>query len=267
MSRREGFFMKIDRDKVRRKIDLLWILTRKEIILQYKRTSLGILWSLLNPLLLAFVFYVAFNIILGVQIANFPLFILSALFPWTWFSASVNASTVSLISNKSLVKKFPFPNHYLLVASVFSQGVHFLFSIPIIIALVYFYGKSVSPIWFIGVPILLLIQFTITMGISLPVAVINVYFMDFQFIVGFLLQVLFWVTPIVYRFDRIPEAYRILFIYMNPMTSLINSWRELFMSNAIHWESIAIASLASLIIFFVGFILYRKLSKRIDEVI
>ncbi len=252
---------------MQRKIDLLWILTRKEIILQYKRTSLGILWSLLNPLLLAFVFYIAFNIILGVQIANFPLFILCALFPWTWFATSVSASAMSLISNKSLVKKFPFPKHYLLVASVFSQGVHFLFSIPIIIILVYLYNKSVGSIWLIGVPILLLIQFTMTIGISLPVSVINVYFMDFQFIVGFLLQVLFWVTPIVYGFDKIPEAYRILFFYMNPMTPLINSWRELFMSNAIYWNSIAIASLGSVVIFFMGFLIFRKLGKRIDEVI
>ena len=259
--------MKLDYGNLRRRMDLLWILTRKEIILQYKRTSLGILWSLLNPLLLAFVFYIAFSVILGVRIMNFPLFILSALFPWTWFSTSVSASTVSLISNRSLVRKFPFPKHYLLLGSVFSQGVHFLFSIPIIIVLVYSYHKSAGLIWFAGVPMLLLIQVIITIGISLPVSVINVYFTDFQFIVGFLLQVLFWMTPIVYRFDTIPQAYRTLFLYMNPMTSLMNSWRELFMSNAIHWNSIATSCLDSLLIFFVGLIIYRKLGKRIDEVI
>lgn len=159
--------MNIDRNKLQRKIDLLWILTRKDIILQYKRTSLGILWSLLNPILLAFVFYIAFNIILGVQIPNFPLFILSALFPWTWFSTSVSASTVSLISNKSLIKKFPFPKHYLLIASVLSQGIHFVFSLPIIIILVYIYGKHVDIIWLIGIPILLTIQFIIIIGLSL----------------------------------------------------------------------------------------------------
>lgn len=259
--------MKLDYGNLRRRMDLLWILTRKEIILQYKRTSLGILWSLLNPLLLAFVFYIAFSVILGVRIMNFPLFILSALFPWTWFSTSVSASTVSLISNRSLVRKFPFPKHYLLLGSVFSQGVHFLFSIPIIIFLVYLYHKSAGLIWFAGVPMLLLIQVIMTIGISLPVSVINVYFTDFQFIVGFLLQVLFWMTPIVYRFDTIPQAYRTLFLYMNPMTSLMNSWRELFMSSAIHWNSIATSCLDSLLIFFVGLILYRKLGKRIDEVI
>lgn len=259
--------MKTDRPQLQRKIDLLWTLTRKEIILQYKRTSLGILWSLLNPLLLALVFYLAFNIILGVQIPNFPLFILSALFPWTWFSTSVSASTVSLISNKSLIKKFPFPKHYLLIASVLSQGIHFVFSLPIIVILVYIYGKHVDIIWLIGVPILLVIQFIMTIGLSLAVSVINVYFMDFQFVVSFLLQVLFWITPIVYKFDNIPEIYRTLFLYLNPLASLMSSWRELFMSNKIYWNWIGIALGGAIIIFILGIVIFRRLSKRIDEVI
>lgn len=259
--------MKIDRNEAHRKIDLLWILTRKEIILQYKRTSLGILWSLLNPLLLALVFYIAFNIILGVHIASFPLFILSALFPWTWFATSVSASTVSLISNKSLVKKFLFPKHYLLIASVLSQGIHFVFSLPIIIILVYIYGKHVDFIWFIGIPILLVIQFIITIGFALAVSVINVYFMDFQFIVAFLLQVLFWMTPIVYKFDNIPEIYRTLFLYVNPLATLMSSWRELFMSNTIHWNWVGITLLWAITILFSGLFIFLRLSKRIDEVI
>ena len=93
------------RRNLRRDMDLLWLLTHKEVTLQYKRTTLGILWSLLNPLLQALVFYVAFTVILGVQIKEFPLFLLSALFPWTWFSNSVSALTVSFVSNRSLVKK------------------------------------------------------------------------------------------------------------------------------------------------------------------
>jgi lipopolysaccharide transport system permease protein len=252
----------LQRDK-----DLLWILTQKEITLQYKRTYLGILWSLLNPLLLALVFYIAFTIILGVQIKNFPLFFLSALFPWTWFSNSVSASTVSLDANKGLIKKFPFPKHFLVVAGVLSQGIHFLLSIPIIVLLVYLYGKSIGAIWLIGIPILLLIQFVITIGASLAVSVINVYFMDFRFIVAFLLNIFFWITPIVYHLDTVPEAYRFLFMYFNPLTSLISSWRELFVSNTIHWSWLAIATLGSLVIFFAGLLIFRRLIGRLDEVI
>ncbi len=259
--------MKLFHRIIRRDIDLLWLLTCKEITVQYKRTTLGIFWSLLNPLLLALVFYFAFAIVLGVQIKNFPLFLLSALFPWTWFSSSVSASTVSLINNKSLVKKFPFPKHFLLAAGVLSQGIHFLFSIPILILLVYLYGKTVGAIWMIGIPILLLIQFIITMGASLAVSVINVYFMDFQFIVAFLLNMFFWVTPIVYTFDTIPKDYRFLFLYFNPLTPLMSSWRDLFMFNTLHWDWLAVSLLSAMVIFFAGLLIFQRLKKRVDEVI
>lgn len=250
-----------------REMDLLWMLTQKEITLQYKRTSLGILWSLLNPLLLALVFYVAFTIILKVQIKDFPLFILSALFPWTWFANSVNTATVSLISNKSLIKKFPFPIPFLLIANVLSQGVHFLFSLPILAFFVYYYGKTPGLIWLMGIPILLVIQFIVTLGFSLAVSVINVYFMDFQFIVAFLLNLLFWVTPIVYDFNIIPEAFRFLLLYFNPLTSLISLWRELLMHNAFQWHWLLIAFLSSIIVFCLGFLIFNKLVKRVDEVL
>lgn len=252
---------------LRREMDLLWILTEKEITLQYKRTSLGILWSLLNPLLLALVFYIAFTMILKVQIKDFPLFILSALFPWTWFANSINAATVSLISNKTLIKKFPFPIQFLLTATVLSQGVHFLFSLPIVAFLVFYYGKSIHLIWLIGIPILIVIQFIITLGISLAVSVINVYFMDFQFIVAFLLNLLFWVTPIVYEFSIVPEPLRFVFFYFNPLTPLISLWRELLMKNTLQWHWLPIVILNSTIVFFLGFFIFRKLVKRVDEVI
>jgi len=126
---------------LRREIDLLWMLTQKQITLQYKRTWLGIVWSLLNPLLLALIFYIAFTIVLRIKNEEFSLFLLSGLFPWTWFTNSISASTVSLISNKSLIKKFPFPKHFLIISGILSEGVHFLFSLPIIAFLAYYYGK------------------------------------------------------------------------------------------------------------------------------
>jgi lipopolysaccharide transport system permease protein len=253
--------------EIRRDLDLLWILTRREITLQYKRTVLGIFWSLLNPLLLASVFYVAFTIILRVETKNFPLFLLSGLFPWTWFSNSVSASTVSLNANKSLIKKFPFPKHFLLVANVSSQGVHFLFSLPIIACLVYYYGGAAGVNWLIGIPILLAIQFLLTMGASLAVSVINVYFYDFQFIVTFFLTMLFWVTPVVYQFSTVPEAYRSWFMYLNPLTPLMSSWREVFMFNALNWSWLSTAIAGALGIFLAGVVIFRRLNKRVDEVI
>jgi len=262
-----GQIMKPLHYQLQRDFDLLWLLTQKEITLQYKRTSLGILWSLLNPLLLALVFYIAFTIILKVQVKDFLLFLLSGLFPWTWFANSVNASTIILTSNKSLIKKFPFPKHFLLIANVLSQAVHFIFSLPIIILLVYNYERNVGTIWMVGIPLLLIIQFIITMGASLAVSVVNVYFYDFQFIVNFFLTILFWLTPVVYPFETIPETFRFWFMYINPLTPLMSSWRELFMSNSLRWNWLALSLFDGAVVFFIGLFIFFKLSKRVDEVI
>ncbi len=259
--------MRLTSYNLKRDRDLLWLLTKKETTLQYKRTILGIFWSLLNPLLLAVVFYIAFIVVLKIEKKDFPLFLLAALFPWTWFSNSVSASTVSLTANRSLIKKFPFPKHFLLAAGILSQGIHFLFSLPIILFLLGYYGKTAGAIWLLGIPILLIIQYILTMGVALAVSVISVYFVDFQFIVAFALNLFFWVTPIIYQLDTIPEGYRFLSLYLNPLSPLMCSWRELFMSNRIHWVWIADALLLSLGIFFVGLVIYRRLNKHLDEVL
>jgi lipopolysaccharide transport system permease protein len=259
--------MKLNTYNLKRNRDLLWLLTKKQTTLQYKRTILGIFWSLLNPLLLALVFYIAFVGVLRIQKADFPLFLLTALFPWAWFSSSISASTVSLISNRTLIKKFPFPKHFLLAAQIFSEGIHFLFSLAVITLLVYYYGKAASGIWFLGIPVLLIIQFILTMGVALAVSVVSVYFLDFQFIVGFALNLFFWVTPILYQLDTIPERYRLLSLYFNPLSPLMSSWRELFLSNKIHWAWIANAFFSSLVIFSVGLLIFRKLNRRLDEVL
>src|SRR4051812_12230097 len=90
---------------LQRKYDLLYLLTQKEFALKYKRTMLGIFWSLLNPILLAVVFFVAFKVFMRFKIENYTFFLLSALFPWNWFSSSIIISARSLVDNISLIKK------------------------------------------------------------------------------------------------------------------------------------------------------------------
>lgn len=120
-------------DTLQRKIDLIYLLTHKEFALKYKRTVLGIFWSLLNPILLALVFFIAFKIFMRFKVENYPFFLLSALFPWTWFSSSIIISARSLVDNITLIKKVVFPRHYLVASVILAQLVHLLFSIPVLL--------------------------------------------------------------------------------------------------------------------------------------
>ena len=255
----------IDRE-FRRKKDLLWLLTRKEITLKYKRTVLGILWSLLNPLLFAIVLVIAFKIFMRIQMENYTFFLLSALFPWNWFSASVTMSTGTLIGNVTLIKKIHFPRHFLVLSTILAQLVNLIFALPIIIGLSYFYGKGPGMNWVLTIPILIVIQFFVTTGICLSISLVNAYFRDMEYIIGVAVTMLFWMTPIIYPLNIVPEPYRI-YLILNPLTYLITAWRDIFMSNSIDWGSIGISFGSSLIFLVLGVFVFQRFGKRLDEVI
>jgi len=249
-----------------RKKDLLVLLTKKEITLKYKRTFLGIIWSLLNPILFSIVLIIAFKIFLRIQMENYAFFFLSALFPWNWFSASVIISTGTLIGNVNLLKRIRFPRHFLILAVVLAQLVNFIFALPILVALSWYYANGPSINWILSIPILVIIQFGVITGICLIISMVNAYFRDMEYIVGIAINLLFWITPIIFPLNAIPEKYR-SYLILNPLTYLINSWRDIFMSNLINWNNIGIAFVTSLLVLFLGILIFRHLGRKLDEVL
>jgi len=251
---------------IKRQFDLLKFLTEKEIILKYRRSYLGIFWSLLNPLLFSIVLFIAFRIFLRFEVKDYLLFLLSALFPWTWFSTSVTISSGSLISNVTLIKKIIFPRYFLPISVILAQLVNLLFAIPIVIVLVFVYGKSLGLIWFAGIPLLILIQAIVTAGFSFAVSSMNAYFRDIEHLIGVFITMLFYMTPILYPVDVVPKSFR-PYLNLNPLTPLMSSWRKLFIENTIDWHAIGISFLLSLIIFAIGFYIFKRLGRRLDEVL
>jgi len=257
--------MQINRT-TRQRLDLLWLLVKKEITLKYKRTYLGFFWSLLNPLLTGLVLFVAFSIFMRFPTENFALFIMAALFPWTWFSTSVTMSTSALTGNISLIKKIIFPKQLLLLATITAQLVNFLFSLPVIVGLAFYYGSPPTLNWLIGIPVLVAVQFAVIYGLALMVSIANAVFRDLEYLVAVFISLLFWMTPIVYPLDAVPERYQRLLV-MNPVTYLMQAWRDLFFSNAINWAYIAISMITASVVLLAGLLVFNKLDKRLDEVL
>jgi lipopolysaccharide transport system permease protein len=251
---------------IQHQLDLLWLLIKKEVALKYKRTYLGILWSLLNPLLTALVLFVAFKIFMRFEMENYTLFLLAALFPWTWFSASLTMSTATLTGNISLVKKVLFPKHFLIVAAVTGQLINLIFAIPILLLLVYYYGKAPALNWLVGIPLLIVIQFIVTVGLSLMLSMVNAFFRDMEYIINVGISMLFWMTPIIYPIEAVPENYRI-YLTLNPLTYLISGWRDIFLSNTIKWPYIGISLIIAILFFLTGWIIFKALDKKLDEVL
>jgi len=246
--------------------DLVVVLTQKELKVRYKRSFLGYLWSIANPLALALVFFIAFKIFMKIPIDNYTLFLIAGLFPWQWFLNSVNSSATVFIGNATLIKKMHFRHEVLVVATILNDMLHFLLSIPVIILFLFIYGMQPSIMWLVGIPALLIVQFIITMGFSLAVSALNLFFRDIERIVFIFTSLMFYMTPIIYSEEMVPAEYRTL-ILSNPLSILFISWRNLLMHGTLVVKDTVLALVYALIVFAIGYLVYRKLKWRFAEVL
>jgi lipopolysaccharide transport system permease protein len=198
-------------------------------------------------LLLGGVLYLALKRIARFDIPDYHLFLLSALFPWTWFSASVMMATPSFANNGHLIKKVRFPRFVLPLSVVANNMVHFLLSIPILFVFIMAAGQRPSPVWLLGIPLLTLVQLGLMMGIVLLLASLDVFFRDLEHLTEVFLNLGFYVTPILYPLEW-TKGLRPLFL-LNPMSPIIEAWRNLFIHNTLPgpelWASIAFVAAAA----------------------
>ncbi|MCS7299819.1 MAG: ABC transporter permease [Spirochaetia bacterium] len=248
------------------KINLINVLTFKEIKVKYKSSFLGYLWSVLHPLSLAIVFYFAFQIILKIPIENFTLFLITGLFPWQWFANSVASSAVSLIGNASLIKKINFPRYFIPLSNVLNDAFHYIVSLPIIFVFVLYYEIPLTLNWLYGIPLVVISQFIITYGFSLLVSSANLFFRDLERFVQIGLNILFYLTPIIYETKLIPEEYR-GYLLLNPMYSIIENWHLIFMKGYLDFELYLISLGWGIAIFLLGFYVFQRLSWKFAEVL
>lgn len=246
--------------------DLVYILTKKEIKIRYKSSYFGYLWSLLNPLAFAGVFYFVFGIIWNAPAENLALFLVAGLFPWQWFSNSILAATTVYVGNASVIKKVNFPRNVLPLAITLQDMFHFLCAIPIVVICLFVSGKTPTNSWIFGVPLLLVVQLTLVYGLSLALASISLFFRDLQQIAGILLMFLFYLTPILYPISKVPEEYR-NFVFANPAAPVIVCWRDLFLEGRLDGGYLSIGMIYSIVVLVGGSWVYSRLKWRFAEVL
>jgi len=247
-------------------LDIIIQLTQKELRVRYKHLSLGYLWSIANPLAFAFLYYVVFKQVMKVKIENFPIFLICGMFPWQWFINSISVGSWTFLGNAPLIKKVNFPRNLLSLVIVFQDLIHFYISIPIIILFLFIFDITPSWTWFLGIPLLTIIQFMLTYGLNLFIATINLFFRDLERLIGILMTFLFYFTPVIYDLSMVPIEYRDL-IVLNPVAPLIICWRDLFMNGVINWNFMAYAFGWASIALVVGHLVYKKLSWRFAEIL
>jgi lipopolysaccharide transport system permease protein len=246
--------------------DLILVLTHKDLKVRYKSSFLGYLWSIAQPLALAFVFVVAFKVVMRIKMEGYALFLIAGLFPWQWFSNSAIVTTTVFLANATIIKKVNFPRSLIPFSLVLQDMLHFVVSIPVIMLFMLWHHKLPGFIWLLGIPILLVIQFCMAYGIALAVASVNLFFRDLERLMGLFMTLLFYFTPVIYPETMIPPKYQ-TWIRLNPLTGLMVNWRKLFLENQLDWQMVGLAAVYSLVILVIGFVVYRKLSYKFAEVL
>ncbi len=210
--------------------DLLRNLVLRDLRVKYKGSTLGFAWSLLHPLLMAAVYTLAFRYVLRMRVEHFPVFLLSGLLPWTFFTTALSAATASVVDNSTLVRKVAFPRAILPLGSVMSQFVQFVLMYAVIVPLAAAAGRGLSLAMIALVPLALL-QLFFTAGLGLILATAEVRLRDTRHLLEVVLQVWFWLTPIVYPIGMVPDAFRSWFS-LNPMALFVTAYQDAVLGQA-----------------------------------
>ena len=238
--------------------ELLKTNVKKEIRGRYKNSILGVLWSFLNPLLQLAVYALIFPLILKNDIPYYTIFVCVGLIPWTFFTTTVNQAAFTIIANGNIIKKVYFPREILPISVVTSNAVNFVISTIIILAFVIIYGLGVTP-YILLYPFILLIQYILLLGISFILSSITVYFRDLEHIIGIILMVMFYATPIVYSLDTLPEPF-VTIMQLNPMAHIIEGYRSIFYYQTMpNMNNLLILLALSIILLVIGYFIFKKL--------
>lgn len=235
----------------------------RDLLARYKGSSLGVLWSLMHPLVLATVYTFAFRFVIRIPIPNYPLFLLAGLLPWLFFATALQVAAGSIVDQGQLVKKVAFPREVLPVSAVMSQLVHFALGYFVALPLLALYLGHLSPVY-LALPFVMALQVVFVLGAAVTIAVMQVYLRDTRHLLEVGLQILFWATPIVYSLDLVGQYRSLLFV--NPLTSFVATYQQIVVDHALPDAArIATLTVLAVVSFAVGYTIFLRAQLRIAE--
>ena len=259
--------------------ELLLNLVIRDLKVRYKNSVLGFFWSLLNPLLQVATITIVMKLILKLGVPNYSAYLLCAFLPWTFFQMSVMDSAMSVVLNGSLVKKTYFPREILPASIVLSNLVHFILALGVFFVYLVVIGSPIRITWLL-LPVVVLIQLFLNMGIAFFVSSLNVFYDDIKYMATVFLNLLYFALPIMYlaehvfHSDRMPHWAAVLLCDVNPLALLLTAYRKLllppFNTSTLHdiplnYWYLVLAGVVSVAIFLAGYAFFNSRKWRFAE--
>ncbi len=207
--------------------DLLRELVGRDLKLRYKRSLLGIAWALITPLVQLAVFTFLFRHVVRLDVPHYSSYVFSGVLAWNWFQNSLYLSASAIVDNRDLIRRPGFPAAVLPAVIITTNLIYYLLALPPLLALLWFDGVSLTSAA-LALPLVMAIQFALTLSLAYLVATCHVLFRDTQHLLSVALMLLFYLTPIFYQADAVPEVYRPLY-RLNPAVHLIDAYRAVLL--------------------------------------
>lgn len=205
---------------------LIWVLSLKELKTQYRGSYLGFFWSLLNPLLLLIIYTFLFIVVFHNDSKAYPVYLFCGILPYTWLQNSIVVSTTSISNAGGLVSKSLIPPEIIVMSKIGANLLNYLLSMPILVLFVYIFKMRIGlPVLYF--PLIVIITFFLTAGVSLFFAALNVFYRDIQFIIINLTTFLYFSMPIMYFDSQLPLKLRRI-IYLNPVAYAMKCFQDIF---------------------------------------
>jgi ABC-type polysaccharide/polyol phosphate export permease len=245
-------------------IFLLQNLVIKDFKIRYRNMSLGVFWSLLNPLILMTVLtFVFVKIMPNNHIQNFPIFVLCGLVPFNFFSVAWQNGTISVANNAGLIKRIPVPREVIPIATVLSTCIHLGIQIGLLLIMVILFGRGMNFYW-LWLPLVWAMEVIFVCGLVLATSAFDVYLRDMRYIVESACTVLFWLVPIFYTLDIVPREYVAVYEF-NPLAAMILGLRRILIDGVSpNTESGLMFKLmfSSFAVFGIGLYIYSRLKHK-----
>lgn len=249
--------------------ELFFFLAWRDILVRYKQTAIGIVWSVLRPLLTMVVFTIVFGRLAKLPSSGvpYPVMVYAAMLPWQFFANSLTESSNSLIDNANLLTKVYFPRMIVPAGAVIVNLIDFSISFVILGALMAWY-RFLPDIKILFLPVFLLMAFMASFGAGLWFSALNIKFRDFRYVIPFLMQFGLYISPVGFSSAIVPEQWRVLY-FLNPMVGVIDGFRWALLGDAfrVNWSGFVLSSVIVAIIFTGGVLYFRHMERTFADVV
>ena len=248
--------------------DLVWAWTLRTLRGRYQQSALGWLWAIVQPVATVAIFAVVFTRIVPVDTGGVPyiLFSYTAVVPWTLLATSITDMAMSLVQNMNLVGKIYFPREALPVASLLARLADFGISFVLLVILVIIFRIPVSPVGLLYLPLILLVQIALILGLGIGAAALNVFYRDVDPLLKLVIQIWFYASPILYPISFVPEKWQWLY-FLNPMAGIIAAYRDVLIYNTLPGEYLMPAVILSLVLFVFGYWFFKKVEYQFADIV